>query len=77
MEECGAKTGESGSDRTFEVTVFTEPRSGLAFGSALKPQHQQMPLQCSGAVDCCWLTTVCDEGEIPVSGPSHRSQCGG
>jgi hypothetical protein len=77
MEECCEKIGESGPGRTFEVTVFTGPRSGLVFGSPSKPQHQQMPLQCSGVVGCCWLTTVCSEEEIPVSGPSHRSQCGG
>jgi hypothetical protein len=77
MEECGVKTGESASGRTFEVTVFTGPRSRLAFGSPSKPQHQQIPLQCSGVVGGCWLTIVCGEEEIPVSGPSHRSQCGG
>ena len=44
MEEGGVKTGESASGRTFEVTVFTGPKSGLAFGSPSKPQHQQMPL---------------------------------
>jgi hypothetical protein len=77
MEEGGVKTGESASGRAFEVTIFTGPRSGLAFGSPSKPQHQQIPLQCSGVVGCCRLTTVCGEGEIPVSGPSHRSQCGG
>jgi hypothetical protein len=37
----------------------------------------QMPLQGSGVVGCCRLTTVYGEEEIPVSGPSHRSQCGG
>ena len=77
MEEGGVKTGESASGRTFEVTVFTGSRFGLAFGSPSKPQHQQMPLQCSGLVGTCWLTTVCGEEEIPVSGRSHRSQCGG
>ena len=77
MEECGVKTSESGSRRTLELTVFTGPRFGLAFGSPSKPQHQQMPLQCSGMVGCCWLTTVCGEEETPVSGPSHRSQGGG
>ena len=77
MEECGAKTGEGGLGRTFEVTVFTGLRSGLAFGSPSKPQHPQMPLQCSGMVGCCWLTKVGGEEEIPVSGPSHRSHCGG
>jgi hypothetical protein len=77
MEECGASTGECGSGRTFEVTVFTGPRCGLAFGSPSKPQHQQMPLQCSGVVARCSLTTVCGEEEIPVRVPSQRSQCGG
>lgn len=77
MEERGAKTGESGSGRTFEATVFTGPRFGLAFGSPSKPQHQQTPLQCSGMVGLCGLTPVCGEEEIPVSGPSHTSQCGG
>jgi hypothetical protein len=77
MVECAAKMGESGSGRTFEVTVFTGRRCGLAFGSPSKPQHQQMPLQCSGVVGRCWLTTVCGEEEIPVRVPSHRSQCGG
>ena len=77
MVECAAKMGESGSGRTFEVTAFTGPRYGLAFGSPSKPQHQQMPLQCSGVVGGSWLTTDCGEEEIPVSGPSHRSQCGG
>jgi hypothetical protein len=77
MEERGAKTGECGSGRTFEVTVFTGPRCGLAFGSPSMPQHQQMPLQCSGVVGRCWLTTVCGEEEIPVRVPSHISQCGG
>jgi hypothetical protein len=77
MEECGAKTGERGSGRTFEVRVFTGPRSGLAFGSPSKPQHQQMPLQRSGVMGRCWSTTVCGKEEIPVSGPSHKSQCGG
>jgi transposase len=65
MAECGAKTGESGSARTREVTVFTGSRFGPAFGSPSKPQHQQMPLQCSGVVGCCWLTTVCGEEEVP------------
>ena len=73
MEEWGAKTGESGSGPTFEVTVFAAPRSELAFGSPSKPQPQQMPLQ-SSEVLSCWSTTVCSE---EVSGPSHRSQCGG
>ena len=77
MEVRGAKTGECGSGQTFEVTVFTGFRSGLAFGIPSKPQHQHMPLQCSGVVGCCWLTTVCGEEVIPVSGPSHKSQCGG
>jgi hypothetical protein len=77
MEDCGVKTGERASGRTFEVRVFTGPRSRLAFGSPSKPQHQQIPLQCSGVVGGCWLTTVCGEEEIPMSGPSHRSQCGG
>jgi hypothetical protein len=71
MEECGVKISESGSGRTFEVTVFTGPRSGLAFGSPSKPQHQHMPLQCSAVVGCRWLTTVCGGAEIPVRGPSH------
>ena len=77
MEECAAKTGEGGSGRTLELTVFTGPRSGIAFGSPSKPQHQQTPLQCSGVLGCCWLTTVRSDEEIPLSGPSHRSQCGG
>jgi hypothetical protein len=77
MEERGAKTGECGSGRTFEVTVFTGPRCGLAFGSPSKPKHQQMPLQRSGVVGRCWLTTVCDEEEISVMVLSHISQCGG
>ena len=76
MDERSAKKVESGSGRTFEVTVFTRPRSGIAFGSPRKPQHQQMPLQGSGVTGCCWLTIVCGAGEIPVSGPSHISQCG-
>ena len=77
MAECDVDTGESGSGRTFEVTGFSAPRFGAAFGSPSKPQHQQMPLQCSGVVGGCWLTAVCGEEEIPVSGPSHRSQGGG
>ena len=76
MEGYCTKTVESGSGRTFEVTAFTGSRSGLVFGSPSKPQHQQMPLQCSEVVGC-WLTTVCGEEEIPVSGPSHSSQFGG
>jgi hypothetical protein len=77
MEECDIKTKECDSGRTFEDMVLIGPRCGLAFGSPSKPQHQQMPLQCSGVVGCCWLTTVCGVEEIPMKASSHRLQCSG
>ena len=77
MEECGAKTGECGLGRTFEVTVFTGPKSGLAFGSPSKPQHQQMPLQLSGTEGSGWLARgCCGKEEVKKYALSHRSQWG-
>ena len=77
MAERGARTGETGSGQTPMVTLFAKVRTGLAFGSQCKPQHQQMPLQLSGAEGSGWLATgCCDKEEVKKYGLSHRSQWG-
>ena len=77
MGERGARTGETGSGQTPMVTLFAKVRTGLAFGSPWKPQHQQMPLQLSGAEGGGWLATgCCSKEEVEKFGLSHRSQWG-
>jgi hypothetical protein len=74
MGARGMKTGEGSSDRNVGVTVSASVRTGPTFGSPRNPQHEQMPLQVSGAAGSGWLTRDWCEEEALEYGPSHRSQ---
>ena len=77
MGECGARAGETVSGQTPMVTLFAKVRTGLAFGSPWKPQHQQMPLQLSGTEGSGWLARgCCGKEEVKKYALSHRSQWG-
>jgi hypothetical protein len=76
MGERGARTGDGDSGLTLATTVFTTSRTGPTFGSPRNPQHEQIPLQVSGAAGSGWLTRGWCEEEVTKYGPSHRSQCG-
>ena len=76
MRESGAGTGEGDLGLTVVITTLTRTRTGPAFGSPRNPQHEQIPLQVSGAARGGRFTRGWGDDEITKYGPSHRSQCG-
>ena len=71
-----ARTGEGESGQTSAATVFPRFKTIPDFGSQRNPQHEQIPLQVSGAAGNGWFITGRMDEKAAVYGPSHKSQCG-